>query len=305
MSSKNLYKVLSEENLDSIINNNLDKIIVIMYSSLTCNWCKKIKPFFITFSKDNQDAMFIYINMSEYKPTTNKYTQNVTGLPLFRYYYYKQVIAEIVGCNQESLVTTFNDLTTKINNKRAELQKSITPFKCTDTLVNKANALRAIYNMAFAHDLPLPKLYDMNTDIEELQSIFKTLADVIRKHNAQIQEQQAQEQKEQQLPIYEPPPQSSPSPPSSPIVHATPIQEIKNEPTPIQELKDNNPVQEVKRSAPFIQIKTDDERTEKMKQIQKLNSIKSFIENEQLNKLQYLRNIQKNKEKQEYYDRRN
>lgn len=294
MSSKNLYKVLSEENLDSIINNNLDKIIVIMYSSPTCNWCKKIKPFFITFSKDNQDAMFIYINMPEYKPTTNKYTQNVTGLPLFRYYYYKQVIAEIVGCNQESLVTTFNDLTTKINNKRAELQKSITPFKCTDALVNKANALRAIYNMAFAHDLPLPKLYDMSTDIEELQSIFKTLADVIRKHNAQIQEQQTQD-----VPVYEQPPVNNE--PISISNDTPPIQE----PTPIQELKNDTHVQEVKKSAPFIQIKTDDERTEKIKQIQKLNSIKSFIENEQLNKLQYLRNIQKNKEKQEYYDRRN
>jgi len=116
----NIFQAVSETDLDAILGDNMTNIVVIMFSSKTCGPCMNIKPSFIRLAKANVDSTFIYIDVTNYKDITRKYTNEVTGTPKFVYYFNNQEVASVSGANEKYMVDTLYNLKDRLEKKRKQ-----------------------------------------------------------------------------------------------------------------------------------------------------------------------------------------
>ena len=120
---QNLFQVISENNLDEILSNNPQKLILIMLSSKNCGPCKIIKPKFVGLSKQHNDVFFIYVDITNYAITTNKYFAEYEYTPTFLFYFNGSKVAFIKGARKQSLYNTLTVVKQKIEEKRHELMQ--------------------------------------------------------------------------------------------------------------------------------------------------------------------------------------
>jgi len=281
--AQNLYQILNEKQLINMFNSNSQKLIMIMFSSTTCNPCKTIKPVFVNLSKEHPDCLFVYIDIINYKSEKGEYTSDIKDVPSFRYYLNYSLLAKVDGAYESSIIEVLVTLKKKIHARRAELEKNATSFKCTEEHLQKLEILNAIYNIAFKLDLPLNEPYNLDSNMQDLIETYKLFTNVVKqKQAAQMSTPIQPPEPIQQTPVQ---PVSVPVP--SPV--QTPIQPPVSEPVPQKHEHDDEKLR----------------KTEKMKQINDLNKFKHMMEVQQLNKLQQLKALQKMKEQQEQSDRHN
>jgi len=158
---QNLFQVISENNLDEILSNNPQKLVLIMLSSKNCGPCKIIKPKFVGLSKQHNDVFFIYVDISNYAITTNKYFAEYEYTPTFLFYFNGSKVAFIKGAREQSLYNTLTVVKQKIEEKRQELMQR-------EKLL-EMQKLQELQNMSFNVNHTNQNLPQHNTQPSQIQ----------------------------------------------------------------------------------------------------------------------------------------
>lgn len=118
--SNNIFQVITQKDLDEIIDEHSGSLIVLMYSSKSCPACVTIKPAFISMAKSNNDCFFVYIDVNRFEDPTQKYTKGISHIPRFAYLYNKQEISTIIGADEEKMIKTLAYLRQLIEHKKRQ-----------------------------------------------------------------------------------------------------------------------------------------------------------------------------------------
>ena len=121
--ANNIFQVLKETDLDEIMNDHTQNLVIVMYSTKTCGPCMRIKPKFVSLSRENTDCFFVYIDLNIFEDTSFKYTRSVRGTPKFSYYFNNVEIACVMGADESVVVSTLANLKNKINLNKKELEE--------------------------------------------------------------------------------------------------------------------------------------------------------------------------------------
>jgi thioredoxin 1 len=96
--SLNHVQPSSLEELDVLLENALDKLVVIDFYSTNCVPCEKVAPLFLELAaleEFREKVVFVKIHVDEQPLITAKY--QITGWPTFLFLRQKRVLTEIVG----------------------------------------------------------------------------------------------------------------------------------------------------------------------------------------------------------------
>lgn len=202
--AQNIFQVINETHLDNIMHDNMQKLILVMYSSAMCKPCKMYKPKFVNLSKTNPNVLFIYIDVSKYDAIENKYFKECESYPTFLYYFSNTLVAYVKGTDETGIITTMTNINQKIEAKKnqlllekQELEKQ--KFKNPDTeLMQKKiflfNKLTELHNKG----VKLTGAYSIDSDYEDLLFEYRYQVDPEFKQHI-IEKQQQLQQSQQQL----------------------------------------------------------------------------------------------------------
>lgn len=95
----NLYKVLTSNDLDKVLESNTDRITVVGFMQEWVSICQQHKALFKQCAKEYGDCLFILIDLSHFTDDDKKkYTSELSGvIPEYRYFYNQQKIARAIG----------------------------------------------------------------------------------------------------------------------------------------------------------------------------------------------------------------
>ncbi len=198
--AQNIFQVVNETHLDNIMHDNMQKLIVVMYSSSMCKPCKMYKPKFVTLSKTNPNVLFIYIDVTKYDASENKYFKECESFPTFLYYFSNTLVAYVKGVDENGIITTMASINQKIEAKKnqlllekQELEKQ--KFKNPDTeLMQKKiflfNKLTELHNKG----VKLTGAYSIDSDYEDLLFEYRYQVDPEFKQHIIEKQQQMQQQ---------------------------------------------------------------------------------------------------------------
>ncbi len=335
--SKNIFQVTEEMHLDNIMNDNMHKLILIMYSSKMCAPCKQYKPKFVELSKTNKDIFFVYIDTSNYKATENKYFKTCNVTPMFLYYFNNTECARIVGVDEQSITSILKQLEQKIEAKKVQMQLERqqeiekSKFKNPDTeLVEKKiillNKLIELCNKG----AKLTGNYNLDSDYEDILLEYRFQTDPVFKQH--ILELERQHQLRQQQVLQQPLPQQVLQPPlpqqvlqqqvlsqqplpqqvlqptqqSQPTQQQLPIQQQLDQQLPHNNLSSLDEISNnTQPSTPQYQQQISQEEQELLKKQQQVNQIKELsglhqkMQLQSYQKLQQLKKLQMMKEQAE------
>jgi len=183
MSANNIFQVLNHSHLDEILKDHLTNIVVIMYSTKTCQPCLSIKPTFIQASRDNPNIFFVYIDTNNFQDTLDKkYTENIKMVPHFSFYYSNKRVVDFKGPNKTLFLTEVAKLK---KNLESQIQKVKNQYSEQDKI--KLDLLNKIHGVENTYGIKISKYYDINSTIEELNS----------EHNLQLKKlRQIQDEKQ-------------------------------------------------------------------------------------------------------------
>lgn len=289
----NIFQVTNFKHLSEILDENSQKLVVIMYSSTTCPPCKIIKPKFIQLSKQNLDCFFVYLNVDLFKDAPDfKFTRDVEYTPSFKFIFNNQVFTTITGVHEQALVETIVNLKSKIEERRQAFVKKEQEFakeklaelnnqnpqsvpnptpSNTEILMKKYDMINQIYVMAQQLGTNPSKVFDPSCGFDELALELQRLNMIFQqKQQSQQQSQQLQSQQSQQQP--QPQVQQNPG--------------LQNQ---FQQLVD----QQNQNKSP------EESKQDQLKQVFDLHRFKRMMDAQHLYKIQQLRAFQKMKEQQE------
>jgi len=219
--AQNIFQVVNETHLDHIMKDNMQKLILIMFSSEMCKPCKVFKPKFVNMAKTNKNVLFIYIDNMNYTGTENKYFKECTVTPTFLYYFSNTVVAYIRGIDENALIENLLNIEKKIEARKKQLSLSSLSsvplssplpvekqievekpkFTNPDTeLMQKKiflfNKLTELYNSG----VKLTGAYTIDSDYDDLLFEYRYQVDPAFKQYILELQQKQQLQKQQQLP---------------------------------------------------------------------------------------------------------
>jgi len=155
----NFYKVEREIYISELMNNNPDKLFVLIFS-LDSNFQQEVLNDTFTIKKNiksklinEHNTIFLYINLQKYIIKDNKYSQSITkdSLPFVTFYYKGNLLAKITQTEYDVLEETYNKLHEnleehfKISAKNSEeLDKSDKADENMDELTDKIKQQRKL-----------------------------------------------------------------------------------------------------------------------------------------------------------------
>jgi len=103
----NIYRVIDEEHLIEILENNRFKIVLTIYTSKVNDVNKTLKNFLIDIASSNNDAIFIYIDMDNFQQ--REMTNNIDDLPTSFVYFNLRPTHKIIGGNVKYIKQCFDE----------------------------------------------------------------------------------------------------------------------------------------------------------------------------------------------------
>jgi len=114
--NQNIYRVIDESQIDEILEEHKQDLVVMMYSSKNCGPCKTFKPKFVNLSAQHKDALFVYIDKTQFAITKNKYFKDCNLTPTFMFFFGGNNIAFVEGVHETAIIKTL--MTIKEKNRR-------------------------------------------------------------------------------------------------------------------------------------------------------------------------------------------
>lgn len=112
---QNLVQILTEEDLDGCLDENSNRITLVLFSTKTCRGCKILVPKYVALAKKYPDCFFIMVDLHNFQNQQNKYTANIVNVPTVVYYYDNQQILGIEGPSDVELEENILYVLNKIN----------------------------------------------------------------------------------------------------------------------------------------------------------------------------------------------
>lgn len=191
----NLCRVIKESDIDGILKSNNERLVLtlIMFSSKDCEPCQKIKPVFISLAKekDNIDVMFVYVDITDFKVTNNKYTASLESTPYFVFYFCEAQVAHLSGSDSDALRSGLVQVKKIIGDKLLELKQPETDSDNSskvNIMQRKLNLLQKLKEFETVGCI-LSKPFTIESNYEDLLKEYETHVQKIRKQH-QINELQ-------------------------------------------------------------------------------------------------------------------
>ena len=301
MSNQNIFQVTSEKHLDEILNDNYDKLSIIMFSSNNKS-CKEFIPTFYSISRDNPDCFFVYLDINNFEEDKlhSKYTKNIQHTPKFLYFYNRHNMANVNVPDRDTFIETMMFLKDKINSYKSELK-----------VVNKVHNPEAV---VYTKEAPVNKPYQQIIP-DHLQPASKMISPL----------QQEMLQTSPIAPIEVPTSRAGGDDIQEKVNLLKVLYELKQQGAVLSQnfglesdlnmmryeyarIINNIPLDTLSQSSSrsdhrTMPMETDEERElkkqEKIKKIKELSKITNMLQCQQINKLQKLLYIQKKKEEEE------
>jgi thiol-disulfide isomerase/thioredoxin len=296
---QNIFQVVDESHIDEILSQHLQELCVIMYSSKTCPPCRKIKPKFINLAKQHKNIFFIYVDITNFQITSNKYFKEYLHTPTFLFYIGENKVAFIEGAREQILNETLQQLNHKIEEKKKEIYqkekilaeqkikevqninlnfKSPTPSSVTVPNDDEVEAIELMnrkidilnkLKFLMQKGVQLSQSYNLNSNYNDM------LMEYLYHTNSQYKQHILDELKPEQT-----------------------TQHVQKNFIPHQEAEVQQDISE----AELLQLKEQQMKQQQLKQIQELNIINQRMQLQNIQKLQQLKKIQMMKEQQEKKD---
>ena len=130
--SDNIYQVIRETDLDTILHDNLSNLVVAMFSdkqSISRSVYRQMKLSYFELSQKYSDVFFVYIDLRNYTDTNGKHTTNIR-IPRFTFYNNMEDIGNVEGMNMDiftdTLCTIVDQLRSiKTKTKEETLQETV------------------------------------------------------------------------------------------------------------------------------------------------------------------------------------
>ena len=97
-------EILTKDNLEELIQNN-DKVVV-QFGAKWCGMCRVMKPKFERLSKENPDALFVYVDAEEL-PNSREVIE-IANLPTFASFSNGKLAKQFAGSKEEQLLEVIN-----------------------------------------------------------------------------------------------------------------------------------------------------------------------------------------------------
>ncbi len=117
--SINFYKVEKEIHIDEILEKNPNKLIVLLFSLENPNFNKevinntfKLKKYIKNNLNNDNDTIYLYVNLQKYIVKENKYSNYITkeSLPYLSFYFNFNQLARILNSEETIFVNTLTKL---------------------------------------------------------------------------------------------------------------------------------------------------------------------------------------------------
>ena len=139
----NLFRVGNDTDLDEIITKNTDKLILLMIGSKNCPQSTVVKPKFIDLAKNDQESLFVFIDITKFTEINKKYLSDLQGTPKFVFYFNTTNLGCIYGPDHNILYTHFNGIKQKLQTfKRQHNQPSTAPSTTTQDFFSRLLAFQ-------------------------------------------------------------------------------------------------------------------------------------------------------------------
>lgn len=273
--SQNIFQVTSETHLNNIIEDNPQKIVLIMYSTKNCKPCKEFKPKFISMAKKNTNTLFIYVDNTKYNVETNKHFNKLTSTPSFLFYFSGIELGVVVGANETTIATTLANFEQKIEERKKQIQMENqqienAKFNNPDTEIvrKKMMMLNKLIELS-NNGAVLTGAYNLDSKYEDILFEYRYQIDPdFRQHILHIEQQKLQQQQQLQMQQQQQSQQ----------------QQQQQQPTIEQNNNNNNDIDQehIKKQQKVIQIKELNKLHQKMQ-------MQSYQKLEQLKKLQLMK----------------
>lgn len=214
--TQNIFQVTNETHLNNIIEDNPQKIILIMYSTKNCKPCKDFKPKFINMAKKNPNTLFIYVDNTKYNIESNKYFGKLESTPTFIFYFSGIELGVIVGANEGVITTTLSNFEQKIEERKKQIQMENqqienNKFNNPDTEIVRKKMMMLNKLLELSNNgAKLTNSYNLDSKYEDILFEYRYQVDPeFRQHILNIEQQKLQQlqqqQQSQQLPQQIPP----------------------------------------------------------------------------------------------------
>ena len=115
--NNNIFKCKNESDLNEILNDNAHTLVTIMYVTSQTDPRNKLKKCIFDLSKDNDNCMFIYIDVNAYIGTEHTITKTISVLPTTFIYLNNNSLAVIEGECTTTIKKTFGDILQAVSKK--------------------------------------------------------------------------------------------------------------------------------------------------------------------------------------------
>jgi hypothetical protein len=145
--SSNFYKIEKEIHIDEILEKNPYKLVVLIFSfehptfnKQVLNETYKLKKYIKNKLNNDDNTIYLYINLQKYIIKENKYSQNITkdSLPYVSFYFNSNHIARILNGEEEVFMNTLVKLKDHLKD-HFKIAKENNQFEQTNNIQNNEN----------------------------------------------------------------------------------------------------------------------------------------------------------------------
>lgn len=138
----NIYQVVSELDLDELIEMKADSLLVAMFTdhvSLDRNVVSKMKLRYFTIAQRNTDVYFVYVDLRNYTESAiQKYTKGIK-IPKFIFFHKQEEAGYVEGPDMDIFEKTLNDVAEQLRSLHIETTANINPNLLRNTKTSIQN----------------------------------------------------------------------------------------------------------------------------------------------------------------------
>ena len=105
---KNIFKVNNETDFIKLLDENMNRLITVLYVFSWCRHNKSAKSVVVNLAKEYNDVLFLYVDIATYEEEKLTFVSDLVGTPNFMFLFNDDKLDEYHGSNLENLKMEIN-----------------------------------------------------------------------------------------------------------------------------------------------------------------------------------------------------